>query len=64
MFARAFTGGDRGPQHWRQNGRQRSQIPHRAAFDKLFRVGHLATIHKILDDFPVRGVPADQQNFF
>ena len=64
VLVRTLARGDRRPQHRRKHWLQRGQVPHRAAIDQLLKVRHLARIQQRMNGFPVRAVPADEQEFF
>jgi hypothetical protein len=63
MFEGALAGGDGGPQHGRERGSESGELRHRPAFDEAPDVGHLARVHQRMDDLPVGGVPADEEDF-
>jgi hypothetical protein len=63
MFVGTFAGGDGGPEHGREHQRKGRQVAHHALADDFFQVRHLAGIQQRGDDFPIGGVPTDEQDF-
>ena len=57
----ALPGGDGRPQHRRQGGLQGSQVARGSALDHLLEGRHPSLGHQLVDDLPVRGIPADQE---
>lgn len=60
---RPLPGCNRGPQHGRQDGVQGGQVAAYPRIDELLYRGHLALIHQAMNHLPVRGIPADEENF-
>ena len=56
--------GDRGPQHRRELRLECGEVATHPAFDEVRHAGQLARIEKRVDDFPIRGIPADEEEFF
>ena len=51
------------PLYRKEHRRQGRQIAHHALADEFFQVRHFAGIQQRGDDFPIGGVPADEQDF-
>ena len=62
MLVRALAGGDGGPQRGAERGLEGGDVSHDAFFKKAREVGHFAGVEQRVDDLPVRGVPADEQD--
>ncbi len=63
VLERALAGGDGGPQRGAQRGLEGGDVAHHALLKEAGEVGHLAGIEQRMDDLPVGGVPADEQDF-
>ena len=60
----AHAGGDGVPQHGRENGVQGSEVAHDSVVDEMLEGGHEALVEEGGDNFPVGGVPTDEEDFF
>ena len=56
--------GDRGPQHRRELRLERGEVATHAALDQTRHAGQRARIEKRVDDFPISGIPANEEKFF
>jgi len=63
VFVRALAGGDGGPQRGAERGLEGGDIAHHAFFKEAGEVGHFPGIDERVDDFPIGGVPADEEDF-
>ena len=63
VIIRPPAGGDAGPEHRREHRLKRAQVSRYTALHDAPQHRHLATIHERRDDFPVRAVPADEEEF-
>ena len=64
MFIGAFAGADGIPEHRRKNRLQSRDIAHHAFIDELGQHRHLAALDQRIDHFPIRRIPANEQNLF
>ncbi len=64
VFLGTLAGRVRCPQHRREDGIQRCQIPHHAARDEAIQERHFAIVQQRADDFPVPCVPARRAELF
>ena len=56
-----LAGPDPVPQHRRLNGLKRDDVGHHAFLEETGENRHLAVFDQRADDFPVGGIPSDQQ---
>ena len=62
MLGRTFPGRDRGPEHRTEGGRNRCQIAGSPARHQSGEVRHFPSGHEWPGNFPVSGIPADNQH--
>lgn len=60
----SFAGRNRSPKDGGQHRLQGEQVPHDAVLDQSPQVWHSPTIEQWVDQLPIRGVPADEEQFF
>ena len=63
MLVGALAGGDGGPQRGTQRGLEGGDVAHDALLDETGEVGHFSGVEQRMDDLPVGGIPADEENF-
>jgi len=63
VFVRALAGGDGGPQRGAERGLEGGDVAHHALLEEAGEVGHFPGVEQRVDDFPVGGVPTDEQDF-
>ena len=63
VLVRPLSGRNRIPQHRRQDRLQGRDVPHHALADHAIQCRHQTRIQQRVCNFPVGGIPADQQHF-
>src|SRR5690606_10443870 len=61
VLVRGLAGGDGGPEERREHREERGEVGTDAAVDEAPEVGERAGLEEGVDDLPVRGVPADDE---
>ena len=64
VVIRHLARGDRGPEHRRELRLERGEIPTHPALDQTRHAGQSARIEKRVDDFPIRRISANEEEFF
>ena len=62
MLVRPLSSGDGSPQHGRERRMQRGNRSRGAIPDEALDIGHFSGVHEGMDDLPVGGIPADQED--
>ena len=62
VLVRALAGGDGGPQRGAQRRLEGGDVAHDALLQEAGEVGHFPGVEQRVDDLPIGGVPADEQD--